>query len=221
MLTVENLSDFSITVRSLRSRNDGAEIVVSVVIRNGEHSETRALPISFEQYRTLNLRRGEISEDFFEELERASRMCQAIRCGENLLSYGANSEKMLATKIARHGFTHEEANAAAKHLRQMGLIDEASDMQREVEKCLRKLWGANRIKAHLWEKGFCKETTDALEEFLSEIDFAENCAQLIRKHYGGIPQDSDALRRQTAALYRYGYRSDEIRRAWKLLKESV
>lgn len=219
MLTEENLSNFSITVKSLRTRNEGAEIAVGVVIQNGENSETRVLPISVEQYRTLNLRRGAITEECFEELERASRLCGAIRCGENLLSYGANSEKMLAVKIARHGFAREDALAAAEHLREIGLINEEADMRREVEKCLRKLWGASRIKAHLWEKGFSSETVNALETLLADIDFSKACAEMIRKHYGGAPQSSEEARRQTAALYRYGYRSEEIRRAWKLLEE--
>ncbi len=210
---------FTVTVRSLRARKEGAEIAVTVVLSCGEHRETRVLPITVEQYRELDLRRGEIDEDRFESLERASRLCSALHCGENLLTYGANSVKLLATKIMRHGYTREEATAAAEKLQNLGLIDEESDMRREVEKCLRKLWGAGRIRAHLWERGFGKETVDRLEELLAEVDFAENCAAMIRKHHGGLPEDRDELRRLTASLYRYGYRSDEIRRAFGLLKK--
>ena len=210
---------FTVTVRSLRARNEGAEIAVTVVLSCGEHHETRILPITIEQYRELNLRRGEIDEERFEALERASRFCSALRCGENLLSYGANSVKMLATKIMRHGFGREEALAAAERLQELGLINEVEDVRREVEKCLRKLWGAGRIKAHLWDRGFGKEAIDALDELLMDVDFAENCAAMIRKHHGGLPESREELRRLTASLYRYGYRSDEIRRAFGLLEE--
>lgn len=212
-------SALTVTIRSLRARNEGAEIAVTVVLSCGEHHETRVLPITTEQYYELNLRRGELDEEGFEALERASRFCSALRCGENLLSYGANSVKMLATKIMRHGYGREESLAAAERLQEMGLINETEDMRREVEKCLRKLWGAGRIKAHLWDRGFGKDALNSLDALLEGIDFAENCAAMIRRHHGGLPESREELRRLTASLYRYGYRSDEIRRAFGLLGE--
>ena len=208
-----------LTVRSLRAQNNGAEISVTVVFEDGENSETRTLLITMEQYCALNPRKGPISEEQFERLEQASRCCMAVRCGENLLAYGANSAQALSRKIMRHGFSREEALSAVAQLQESGLIDERGDMRREVEKCLRKLWGAGKIRAHLWSKGFCREVLEELPQVLENVNFAENCARMIQKHYGGLPQDPAELRRMTAGLYQYGYTSEEIRRALRNAKE--
>jgi SOS response regulatory protein OraA/RecX len=78
---------------------------------------------------------------------------------------------------------------------------------------LRKLWGAKRISAHLWSKGYAQETMHGLADLLSEVDFSENCAMLIKKHYGEVPTDADEHRRMIASLSRYGYSIGEIRKA--------
>ena len=211
-------SDLTVTVRSLRAQHEGAEILVGVVLENGEHREQRNLLITVEQYYEIQPRKGVIDEETFERLEEASALCNAIRCGENLLSYGANSAKTLAQKITRHGYSREIAARASERLCEMGLIDEMGDMEREVEKCLRKLWGKKRIQAHLWGRGFEGEVVSASSALLEEVDFAANCAALIRKHYGAIPTDGDETRRMMASLARYGYSLTEIRDAMRLLE---
>jgi SOS response regulatory protein OraA/RecX len=124
----------------------------------------------------------------------------------------------LAGKIAQRGFPREVASSAAKKLAEMGLIDENSDVRREVERCLKKLWGAKRISAHLWSRGFAPESLKELPELLGEIDFPSNCARLIQKHYCEIPTDPAELRRMTASLSRYGYSLGEIREAINSLR---
>ena len=120
-------------------------------------------------------------------------LCQALRCGEHLLSYGSNSMQTLARKLTQRGYSREIAQNAAARLSATGLIDEQKDVRREVEKCLKKLWGAKRISAHLWSKGFAKESMEELPVLLSEVDFTANCAALLRKHYGALPKDADKL----------------------------
>ncbi len=212
-------SPLTITVRSLRAQNDGAEILVGVLLENGEHREQKNLLLTVEQYYELKPARGEISEELYDQLEEASTLCRAVRCGENLLSYGANSVQMLAQKIARHGYRREVAQEAACRLRDMGLIDESRDLAREVEKCLRKLWGAKRIRSQLWNRGFGSEVMAELPMLLDEVDFVANCAALIRKHYGEVPQDPAEQKRMIAALCRYGYSLTEIREAFHSMQE--
>ena len=214
-------SELKITVKGLRAQHEGAEILVSVILENGEHREQRNLPLTTEQYCTLRPACGVIDEALFEQLEAASELCRAIRCGENLLSFGANSAQMLAQKIARHGFRRDVAQAAAQSLAGRGLIDEAGDLRREVEKCLRKLWGAKRISSHLWSRGFGTEAMALLPEILEEIDFDENCAALIRKHYSALPTEPDEERRMIASLGRYGYTLTQIRNAMRLVADDA
>lgn len=205
--------DMKITVRSLHAQGDGAEVLLRITLESGEHREERRLLLTTEQYCELKPCRGEISEEFFERLEEAAELCAALRSGENLLSFGANSVQLLAQKLMRRGFTRDVASAAAERLARMGLINETEDLRREVEKCLRKLWGAKRIGSHLWSRGFGSEAMTTLSALLEEVDFSANCAALIRRHYVGIPTDPDERRRMIASLSRYGYTLTEIRSA--------
>lgn len=211
--------DFSITITRLRVQNASSEVQVQVVFENGEHREQKALLLTMEQYCELQPCKGRISEEDYDRLAHASEFCMALRCGENLLSYGPNSVQTLTRKIMQRGHTREVAACAAEKLSQMGLIDECSDVKREVEKCLRKLWGAKRINAHLWNRGFAADSLSILPELLSEVDFVENCVKLINKHYGGLPESQDELVRMTNGLSRYGYAITEIREAYRALRE--
>lgn len=212
-MTTSSDPSVSIEIRSLRAKSDGSGILVSVVIGNGSESETRSLPLTMEQYCDLKPAKGSITAEQFERLEAASRLGAAIRCGENLLSYGSNTAQELTRKIMRHGFSKEEAALAAERLQSIGLVNEREGLSREVEKCLAKRWGARRIQAHLWSKGFSSDALALLPSLLAPVDFAENCAQLIRKQYGSVPSDPDERRRMIAFLCRYGYSLDEIRSA--------
>lgn len=208
----------TITIRSLRAQNGGSEVLVGIVLESGEHREQKNLLLTVEQYREWKLSKGEITEATYEELEEASNLCRAIRSGESLLSYGSNSVQMLVRKLTRRGYSREISERAASRLTEMGLINEGADLRREVEKCLRKLWGAKRISAHLWSRGFGTEAMALLPSLLAEADFSANCAALIRKHYGGLPTDPDEERRMLASLSRYGYTLSEIKEAKKRLK---
>lgn len=210
----------TVTVLRIAYQNAGSEVALRIALDNGEQRELRSLPLTVAQYCELRVQKGEISEEEFERIEAASELCQAIRAGEHLLSYGPNSEKTLTRKLMQRGYSREMSATATQKLCEMGLIDEYADVRREVEKCLAKLWGAKRISAHLWSKGFSSEAIATMGELTAEVDFSYNCARLINKHYGGIPTDSDELRRMTAGLSRYGYSIGEIKTAIKTLKES-
>ena len=209
-----------ITIRSLHAQNDGAEVALRILLENGERREDRRLVLTTEQYCELKPVRGVISEERFDVLESAAQLCAAIRAGEHLLSYGANSVQTLTQKLIHRGYLHETAERAAQRLCEMGLIDEQGDLRRELEKCLRKLWGAKRIRAHMWSRGFGTDAMAELPALLEEVDFVANCAALIRKHYGTIPDDADERRRMIASLGRYGYSLSEIREAISSIRES-
>ncbi len=211
-------TDMVITIRSLHAQNEGAEVALRILLENGEHREERRLVLTTEQYCTLKPVRGEITEEYYDTLEEASQLCAAIRAGEHLLSYGANSMRALTQKLVQRGYLRETAALAAQKLCDMGLIDEVADLRRELEKCLRKLWGAKRIQAHMWNRGFGAEAMEELPALLEEVDFVANCAALIRKHYGTIPDDADDRRRMIASLGRYGYSLSEIRASFNALE---
>ena len=208
-----------ITVRDIREQSGGDAVAISVLLAAGTRSEHRTLVIGISDYAVLKPRKGTVTEEEFEALEAAARLFAAMRCGEKLLAYGANTRLMLVRKIMRHGYSREESETAADRLSGFGLIDEEGDLQREVEKCLRKLWGEGRIRNHLYARGFSREAMETLPEVLSEVDFPENCRRLIEKQYGSLPQSGDEERRMIACLYRYGYRMGDIRTAVRMLRK--
>lgn len=223
-MTVDQISfgvanPLTITIRALRAQHEGAEMLVQLLLENGEHQEQKSLVITTEQYCEFNLTKGIIDEETYERIEEAAELCRALRSGESLLSYGANSVQALTRKLVGKGYRRDVAAQAAERLANYGLIDEARDMEREVEKCLRKLWGAKRISAHLWGKGYAQETMQGLSDLLQDVDFSQNCAGLIKKHYGEVPIDADEHRRMIASLSRYGYSIGEIREAIRLLRQ--
>lgn len=208
----------TITLRSMRARHDGAEVLLQILLENGEHKEQKTLVLTTEQYCELKPTRGLISEETYEKIEEASKLCEAVRTGEYLLSFGANSVQSLTRKLVQRGYQRDVALAAAQRLEGEGLIDEERDLRHEVEKCLRKLWGAKRIRTHLWSRGYASESMQSLDELLTQVDFEASCVALIKKHYGDLPEDREEQRRVVAFLSRYGYSISEIRSALKALK---
>lgn len=215
MTDFDQSAPLKITIESIRAKNDGEEMQITVVIENEFARDVRKLVILTEQYCALKPKKGAVTEEQFEALETAARLCGALRSGQSSLSYGSASVLHLTQKIMRHGYSKEEAAAAAERLRDAGLINEDAQLEHEVEKCLRKLWGARRIQNHLWAKGFAKETLASLPALLAPVDFAENCAALIRKRCGSLPGEQEERKKLFAALVRYGYSPDEIRAAFR------
>lgn len=202
-----------ITLSRFRARNDGAEIEVTVLLESGEHREEKCLTVSAEQYYDLKLCKGEISRSVYERLEEAALFYHALQSGERILAYSANTERMLRQKLMRKGFSAELSRRVSERLCADGLLNEKKDLEHEVEKCLRKLWGSRRISAYLYSKGFSEEATSLLPELLQTVDFPSQCAQLIRKRYGEIGESTEERRRMFAGLVRYGYSVSEIKEA--------
>lgn len=201
------------SVSGLRMQNEGAEIMVRLVAEGEGARETKTLILTAEQYVELRPARGEIDEETYERLLAASELCAAVRAGESLLSFSANSVQMLAKKLMGKGYSRTVAQEAARTLAVRGMIDEERDLRREVERALAKLWGPKRISDHLWSRGFGKEAMEQLPAILEETDFVSVCAELIGKHYVSLPRDDRERRRMLSFLSRYGYSIGTVRRA--------
>lgn len=202
-----------ITVKALRAKHGGAEVAVTVTISDGTHAETRELLLTAEQYAECKPKKGSISEEKFERLETAAQFGAAVRKGSTILGYGANSKQMLIRKLRSRGFDAEQSVAAAEYLANSNCLNEAEDAVREAEICIRKLWGRRRIIDHLRSRGYGKDVLASLEPLFEQTDFEGNCRRLIEKRYRTFPTDRDGMRKLYAALFRYGYSSDEIRSA--------
>ena len=118
------------------------------------------------------------------------------------------------------GISADIAEEAVSEIEKKGYLDDAASAAREAERCVAKKWGARRISAALYQKGYdgeaVKQALYALED--SGVDFAENCAELIRTRYDELPDDPNEKRKLYASMMRYGYSSSEINSAMDILK---
>jgi len=209
--------ELNISITGLRAQDSGSVIAVTVTIEScgacGTERDVRTYRILPEQYASLKPRKGPIDRETVDELERASGMCEAVRRGMSLLTYGSQSERTLRQKLRARGFDAEQAAAAASYLHEMGLMDESTDAMRVAEQCRRKRWGLRRILSCLYEKGYPESAIRAVQDQLEGEDFVPDCIALIHARYHGIPEDRGERQKMTAALMRYGYALNEIRQA--------
>ena len=192
------------------------EIAVTFDLRDGEKRCTSKFLISDGAYTELSLSVGISSSYVYDAVERESMIYAAYKRALYLLGYASSSKRALIRKLVSKGFEAEYSALAIERLEANGLLCESDFALREGEICLQKLWGPERIRAHLKEKGYTDESINsvffAFED--SGIDFDENCALLVEKKYPRLPTDKKDLQKAIAALMRYGYSLSQIKRAF-------
>ncbi len=185
---------------------------------SGEHPRKPArerlrLYLLIEQYADLQPQVGEVTREEAEALLDAGRFCAAVKRGMRLLDYGDRSARRLAYQLTAKGIARTDAERAAAYLAEKGYIREESTAALRAEANVRKLWGPRRIREDLRANGFTPDAVTEAMEALSDVDFEENCAALIRKKYRPLPTERAERQRMIAALMRQGYDMDVIRAA--------
>lgn len=191
------------------------EIIVSFDVREGEKRSVSRFLISDDAYTKLSLTVGMSDMLTYEAVEREAYIYGAYKRAIYLLGFSASSRRALYKKLVSKGFDPEYSRIALDRLSDNGLLCEAESAIREAEKCASKLWGEERIRAALFEKGYSDESIStaffALED--SGVDFDENCLSLIKKKYSSLPTDKKELQKIISSLMRYGYSLSQIKRA--------
>ena len=210
-----------IEVVSVSALSEGAEMMISVSISDGEgRVEKRKFLLFTEQYLELGIRKGSlIDEVTFDKLEEFSKSWRAIKKGTDLLFYSASSRVRLAQRLRSKGIDKESAENAAEHLEKIGLINEEADVERQVASCLKKLWGRKRIYRELCAKGYSAEIVGTNISLIDEETMVQNCATLIRKKYRVIPDEPNEVKKIVASLVRYGYAFSEIKAAFRIIQK--
>lgn len=191
------------------------EILVTFEMREGTMRDTSKFLISDAAYIELAISKGQCSSLLYDTVEREAQIYAAYKKALYMLGFSSSSRLALRKKLISKGYEVEFLDIALDRLEANGLLCEADSALREGEKCLSKLWGAERIRAHLKEKGYSDESVNgvffAFEDM--EVDFAENCAALLEKKYSRIPTDKKELQKLIASLMRYGYTLSQIKLA--------
>lgn len=189
------------------------EIIVSFELRDGEKRSTSRFLISDGAYTELSLSVGISSEFVYDAVEREANIYAAYKRALYILGYASSSRRALKQKLVAKGFDAEFSDLALERLEANGLLCEADFALREGERCLAKLWGFERIRAHLKEKGYSDSSVNSVSFAFEDmgIDFDENCASLIKKKYSRIPTDKKELQKLIASVMRYGYTLSQIK----------
>ncbi|MBQ9746592.1 MAG: RecX family transcriptional regulator [Clostridia bacterium] len=200
----------------------GEETELYTEICSGENFERNKFTVSAEMFFELGFSvsfasEKEISRAKYEEIAALAERHAAVKKGISILSFGDNTKKGLAGKLRAKGFSRTAAQEASEYLAAAGYINEAASavmLARDMAE--KKLYGARRIAAALYEKGFSREALDAAAEE-TDVDFAKICAMRIAKMGGRqIFAEKETKQKAVAALLRYGFSYDDIREALKI-----
>ena len=204
-----------VTLTSLRAHGSGDEVALGFEIRQGDDLQKETVILSAKDFADLHLSRGEVSEACFDAVLGVAARYAARKRAMYILTYGRCSEKRLSQKLRAKGVDCTVADETAACLAEEGYLDGKADALREAEKDLQKLWGERRIIADLSAKGY--DSRDVREAIASlkkgGADFAEICAERIRKKFGSLSDDPRERQKQIASLERAGFSFSQIRGA--------
>ena len=209
-----------VSITSVRARGDG-EVAVTFKLCSEENSSFDTFVVPASAVLELKLKVGDSSREIYDEVCYREKLHIALKKSAYILGYGACSQRKLVQKLREKGIDQEIAEEAAAEMSAKGYLDDFSSAEREAERAVAKKWGARRIYAALYQKGYREEAIRhalyALED--SGVNFAANCAELIKTRYGELPDDPDGRRKMYASLSRYGYSSSEINLAIEILND--
>ena len=191
------------------------DIAVSFELCEGENRSVSKFWISIAAYTQFSLSVGESSQNVFDAVERESKIHFAYKKGLCLLGFGMQSKKRLQYKLLAKGCEAEFAREAIERLVENRLLVEEDSAVREAEKCVEKLWGGARIRAHLVNKGYSESAINEVFFALDDegVDFSYNCETLIKKKYLPLPKDKKEMQKIITSLIRYGYSLSQIKAA--------
>ena len=149
----------------------------------------------------------ELDERDFEILSRESRRALAREKALELVSQRQMSAKELNRKLRDKGADEDTADYCVRWITERGLIDEERYAGAIVRHYAAKGYGEGRIRQELARRGVPHELW---EDALSEMP--EDTSKLDRLVASKLrdPDDRDAVRKLSAALYRRGYSGEEI-----------
>lgn len=209
-MTIELLSVFV--------QNEGKEVQLEIELRQGENSDRRTFKMPKSIFESIGVCEGEITRESMTEIMDADERYKALKRAFDIISYGRNSKKVLEDKLRHRGFSPEICHDIAEYMKNHGYIDEDEDANREVDLCVKKLWGSRRILMHLHQKGYDSSTINAAKEYMDTIDFVDVCVKLVRTKYRTLPKEESERQKVIAAIIRHGFSMSEIKAAAKIIE---
>lgn len=216
--TTENADKYGICLLSAKPSGD-ERVVLTISVSNPSGSERTEMVLLTEHFRKMNLSVGTLDAEIMPELEYWAEVAQAYFSACSSLAYTPSSLSTLRKKLIQKGFSKDVAFDAIASVKARGFVDEGQIALRRAQLCVDKKWGRSRVLMKLRDEGFDEGSLVKAREYLSTVDFAENCAALIKRKFGNIPEDRHERELMCASLSRMGYSAVEIRAAQEIVKK--
>lgn len=216
--TPEITDKYGICLLSAKPSGD-EKVILKISVSNPSGNEEIEMVLLTEHFREMNLSVGTLEAEIMPELEYWSEVAKAYSSACSSFAYTPASLSALERKLIQKGFPKDVASDAIASVKARGFVDEGQIALRRAQLCVEKKWGRSRVLMKLREEGFADQSLEAAREFLASVDFAENCAALIKRKFGNIPEDRHERELMCASLSRMGYSASEIRAAQEIVKK--
>lgn len=207
-------------IRLLSAKPSGDErVILTISVSNPSGSEETEMVLLTEHFREMGLSVGILDAEIMPELEYRSEVARAYFSACSSFAYTPSSLSVLERKLIQKGFPKDIASDAIASIKARGFVDEGQIALRRAQLCVEKRWGRSRVLMKLRDEGFVDHSLEAAREFLDSVDFAENCATLIKRNFGTVPEDRHERELMYASLSRRGYSTSDIREAQEKLRK--
>ncbi len=160
----------------------------------------------------------ELDQDAFEELKRSSSKALEREKALELLSHRPYSKREMRDKLIAKGADEQSAEECVQWLERQGFLNDEEYASAVARHYAAKGYGAGRVRSELRRRGVERElwddTISALPESNDRLD-----AFIARRLKD--PNDRDAVRKISAALFRRGYSWEEIRSALRRFDTNI
>ena len=160
-----------------------------------------------------------LSQEVFEQVCLASEKALALRQSFTYLARRVHTQKELAQKLRKKGYSKEIIDPVLEELLSRGFIDEENFAELFIHSRKRKLVGKKRLNYELAQRGLAAETIEnALDE--AGLDDAAICLQAAEKKYKLLKNtpDKQKLRQKLSQhLARKGFSWEHISNAFNEL----
>ncbi len=207
-------------IRLLSAKPSGDErVILAISVSNPSGSEETEMVLLTEHFREMGLSVGALDAEIMPELEYWSEVARAYFSACSSFAYTPSSLSTLRKKLIQKGFSKDVASDAIASVKSRGFVDEGQIALRRAQLCVDKKWGRSRVLMKLREEGFDEDSLGEARKFLATVNFAENCAALIKRKFGNIPDDRHERELMCASLSRMGYSAADIRTAQEIVKK--
>jgi len=175
------------------------------------------ITVPVERARELDLKPGDVvDETLIKELSDEARGSVARATAARIVGRSAMSCATLLKKLKEKGIDDESAKEALSWLVDIGIMDDEAYAQNLLNHYRARGFGNRRIAEEMRVRGISREI---IEEIIDQRDMSNEISEYIEKKTRGVVLDDKLRAKITNALIRRGHSYDDIKSAFKSLRD--